>query len=102
MTRAQIVEQIAREELVERLIRDVMHSPLTYDLQDLAQMIYLILLEYDEAKIIDLWENRQIRFFIVRIILNQTRTNHSPWHDAIRKPGMQPSLWNCDLVDTST
>lgn len=85
MTRAQIVEKIAREGLVEALVKNIAHSPLTDDLKDLVQMIYLILLEYDEAKIIDLWEHKQMRFFIVRIILNQTRSSHSQWHDTFRK-----------------
>lgn len=89
MTRAQIVEQIAREGQVEALICNIAHSALTDDLKDLAQMIYLVLLEYDEDKIIDLWEHKQMRYFICRIIINQTRTSHSPWHDTFRKPRLR-------------
>ena len=103
MTRAQIVERIAREGLVEALIQNIAHSPLTDDLKDLAQMIYLILLEYDEAKIIDLWEHKQMQFFIVRIILNQTRTKHSPWYDTFVKPRLRAvslSPGGIDIADT--
>ena len=31
-------------------------------------MVYLILLEYDEDKLVDLWEHDQMSFFIARII----------------------------------
>lgn len=55
---------------METIIRRLA-SPSMRDLDDLAQIIYLILLEYDEEKIVDLWENEQLNFFIVRIAKNQ-------------------------------
>ena len=85
MTKYEIVETLARERRVETLVQNIAHSPLTDDLQDLAQMVYIVLLEYDDDKIADLWEQRQIDFFIVRVILNQYRSKHSPFHDLIRK-----------------
>lgn len=48
-------------------------------------MVYMILLEYDEAKLQDLWENDQMNFFLVRIILNQYRSSNSPFHTIFRK-----------------
>jgi len=86
MTKYEIIEDIARRRQVEDTVSNIAHSPLTADLQDLAQMVYVILLEYDDDKIADLWENNQMGFFIARIILNQFRSKHSPWHDLIRKP----------------
>ena len=48
-------------------------------------MVYMILLEYDEAKLQDLWENDQMNFFLARIILNQYRSSNSPFHTLFRK-----------------
>ena len=86
MTKYEIVDTLARERRVETLVQNIAHSPLTDDLKDLAQMVYIVLLEYDDDKIADLWDQRQIDFFIARVILNQYRSKHSPFHDIIRKP----------------
>lgn len=86
MTKYEIVEALARERRVETMVQNIAHAPLGDDLKDLAQMVYIVLLEYDYDKIADLWENRQMDFFIARVILNQYRTGHSPFHDLIRKP----------------
>ena len=48
-------------------------------------MVYLILLDYDEEKLIDLWNNEQMNFFLARIIVNQYRSNNSPFHTTFRK-----------------
>lgn len=85
MDRSQIVAQIARERRVETMVENIAKSPLTADLKDLSQMVYLALLEYDEAKIQDLWEHGQINFFIARIIINQYRSSNSPFYKLFRK-----------------
>ena len=48
-------------------------------------MVYVILLEYDEAKIQDLLDNGEINFFLARIIINQYRSSNSPFHIIFRK-----------------
>lgn len=85
MDKIAIVGQLAQERRVETMVENIAKQPLTADLKDLVQMVYLILLEYDEEKIIDLWENGQINFFIARIILNQYRSSNSPFHKLFRK-----------------
>lgn len=83
---ANIIQQLAQERRVETIVLGVTHSKaLTADLKDLVQTIYLALLEYDEDKIVDLWENGEIGFFIARMVINQYRTNHSPFRDQICK-----------------
>ena len=67
------------------MVENICHQQLTSDLKDLCQMIYLILLEYDEEKIKDLWKNNEMNFFIARIILNQFRSSNSPFHTIYRK-----------------
>lgn len=84
-TREEIVEHLARTRRVEAMVENICHHPLTQDLKDLCQMVYLILLEYDESKIQDLWENNEINFFLARIIINQYRSSNSPFHTIFRK-----------------
>ena len=80
-----IVETLAKDRRVEALVENIAHHSLTADLKDLCQMVYLILLEYDESKLQDLWENDQMNFFLARIILNQYRSSNSPFHAIFRK-----------------
>lgn len=89
MTKYEIVEKIARAQRVETFIRNVARtSRLAPDLQDLAQMVYVALLTYDEDKIVDLWESDAMDFFIARIILNQYRSRDSPWRDTFHRHGI--------------
>jgi hypothetical protein len=85
MTRAEIVNEIATRKMVESMVQNIAHQSLTADLKDLSQMIYLILLEYEEEKIVDLWNNNQMQFFLARIIINQFRSSNSPFHTIYRK-----------------
>ena len=80
-----MVAKIAQERRVETMVENIAKSPLTPDLKDLSQMVYLILLEYDETKLRDLWEHGQMNFFIARIILNQYRSTNSPSYKLFRK-----------------
>lgn len=80
-----IITEIAQEKVVETMVKNVSRKPLTDDTKDLVQMVYLILLEYDEAKLQDLWQNHQMPYFIARIIINQFRSHNSPYHTIFRK-----------------
>lgn len=84
-----MVEQMARERRVETMVENIARRSLTPELKDLAQMVYLILLEYDEEKMADLWENGQMNFFIARIIINQYRSANSPFFKLFRKYGLK-------------
>ena len=87
MNKAEIIEQIAKTRMVETMVQNIAHESLSTnaDLSDLCQMVYLILLEYDEDKLQDLWEHNQMRFFLARIIVNQYRSSYSPFHIQFRK-----------------
>ena len=85
MDKMTIIKSLAEEKRVEALVKNIAHQPLTADLKDLCQMVYMILLEYDEGKLQDLWENDQMNFFLARIILNQYRSSNSPFHTIFRK-----------------
>ena len=85
MNKQTIIETLAKERRVEALVENIAHHSLTADLKDLCQMVYLILLEYDESKLQDLWENEQMNFFLARIVINQYRSSNSPFHSIYRK-----------------
>ena len=85
MNKQTIIETLAKEKRVEALVESIARHSLTAALKDLCQMVYLILLEYDESKLQDLWENDQMNFFLARIFLNQYRSSNSPFHSIYRK-----------------
>ena len=90
------MNKLAHERRVETMVENICHNHLTADLKDLCQMVYLILLEYDESKIQDLWENNEINFFIARIIINQYRSSNSPFHTIFRKYQERSFSLGCD------
>lgn len=81
----QIIGQLAKDKVVETMVASIAHTDLTDDLQDLAQMVYEALLDTDAQKIERMYQARQIRYYIAKIITNQYRTSNSPWHNAFRK-----------------
>ena len=85
MTKAEIIEALARERRVETMVESIAHQPLSADLKDLSQMVYMVLLEYDESKLQDLWEHNQMNFFLSRVIVNQYRSVNSPFYYTFRK-----------------
>lgn len=46
---------------------------------DLKQEVILIICELDEGKLIGLWQRKELEFFTVRVILNQIKSNSSPF-----------------------
>ena len=84
MTRTEIIAEIGKERMVETMCQAITHTS-GADIDDLAQMVYVILLGYDEAKIREMWDSGQIRFFIARVIMNQYNSPRSTFHYAIRR-----------------
>lgn len=72
-----IVDRLARNRVVEDMIKNMNINDYP---DDLAQEIYLILLEYDKEKIEDIYNKNQINFFISRIITNQAFSKNSPFY----------------------
>ena len=99
-SKLEIIEAVAKSRIVETMVENIAHQSLTADLKDLAQMVYMILLEYDESKLQDLWVNDQMRFFIARIIINQYRSSNSPFHAIYRKyQGKTEDITGKDWID---
>ena len=80
MTPTEIVAALGKERRVEAMVQNIAHAhELTADLRDLCQMVYLLLLTYDPDKIVDLWENQQINFFLARVIRTNLTSTRSPY-----------------------
>jgi len=81
-----IIEVLAVNKVVEHMIMNI--TGLNYlknAHKDLSQMVYVILLCYDKDKIIKMNEERQLRYFIARIILNQYRSKNSEYFKLYHK-----------------
>ena len=90
MTKAEIVETLARERRVERIVQNTAHArALSQDLRDLCQMVYAYILDYDEDKVVDLWDSDALGYFIARIVINQYRSGNSLFHRLIRHPSIR-------------
>lgn len=55
------------------------------DADDLEQEIYQILLEYDENKVIEMYRNKQLKFFLVGVIQRQYFSKTSPYYKKYKK-----------------
>ena len=85
MTVNEIVERLGREKRVEQIVLRISGlSTLTADLQDLCQMIYLTLLEYDADKLGNLWESDAINFLIVRLVQFNLHSKTSRYYYTIK------------------
>lgn len=73
-----IISELAKEKAVETMCINMGVEQSYFD--DLVQEIYLIILEYDDNKIIKMYEQNQIKFFITRIIKNQYFSKNSPFY----------------------
>lgn len=82
----EIIAKLAKARTVETMVCNIAGvNRLAGDLRDLSQMVYLVLLEYDEGKIVELWDHGEIRFFIARIIMNQLNSVTSPFFRNYRR-----------------
>lgn len=81
-----IVEDLARRRVVEEMVSNIARRPpTTPDLKDLVQLVYVILLEYDPAKIEDLDAHGELKYFIARIVVNQYRSTTSTFYYTNKK-----------------
>lgn len=79
-----IVEELYRSGLMDELIKKICKK-LDANTDDLKQDLYLALLEYNSDKIVELYENKQLKFFLVRMICNQFNSVNSPFYTQYRK-----------------
>ena len=84
MTKYEIVEKIAREKKVEEFIDNTAKTS-RFDLDDLANDIYLSLLQKDDELIEGLYERGELDYWIARMIWLNYFSHNSPYYTKYRK-----------------
>ena len=82
MTKIEVVDIIAREHLVERIVNKLLSSSKNpFDCpEDLIQEIYLLLLQKDDDLIVNLYNKDEVGFYLLKIARNQLLSKNSPYY----------------------
>lgn len=85
MTKRQIVEEVARKGWVEQCIRTVSGGTWRSEYKDLTQDILLELWDMDDKKLKGLWERKQLRYYLMRIVRNNIQSKTSRFYYRYRR-----------------
>ena len=82
MTKYEVVDIIAREHLVDRIVNKLLSSSKNpFDCpEDLIQDVYLLLLQKDDNLIVDLYERGELAYYLLRIVRNQLLSVNSSYY----------------------
>lgn len=82
-----MITKIINELYDKNIVKDILinMSVIEDDIDDLAQEIFLILLEYNRDKIIDMYNKGQLKFFIVGVVQRQYHSKTSPYYKKYKK-----------------
>ena len=82
MTKYDVVDIIAREHLVERIVNKLLSSSKNpFDCpEDLIQEIYLLLLQKDDDLIVNLYNKEELAYYLLKIARNQLLSANSPYY----------------------
>lgn len=80
MTKNEIIDKISSEKRVENLINDIVKDRDVDFIDDLSQDIYINLLLKEDEKIIYMYQNDSIDFFIKKMIRNNLYSKYSPYY----------------------
>ena len=82
MTKNEVIDIIARDHLVERIVNKLLSSSKNpFDCpEDLIQEIYLLLLQKDDDLIVNLYNKGEIGFYLLKIARNQLLSKNSPYY----------------------
>ena len=78
-TKNEIVELIAKQRVIENIILNIV-GEINANHQDLAQDLYISLLEKEESKIVELYNNNELRWFITRMVVNNIKSVNSRFY----------------------
>lgn len=91
MTKYDVVDIIAKDHLVERIVNKLLSSSKNpFDCpEDLIQDIYLLLLQKDDDLIINLYNKGEIGFYLLKVARNQLLSVNSKYYYTYIKLGAQ-------------
>lgn len=100
-TKYQIIEELATQRKVEQFVSNTAKTNAP-EIDDLAQDIYVYLLEYDDEKIEGMYERGELDFFIARMIVNQYISTSSPFYTKYKKfLNLSDEIKNNNIPDTT-
>lgn len=79
-----IIEKLAKEKTIETIINNIAKTN-DDTLQDLAQMLYLDLLEKKDETIITLYKEKKIQYFLTRMVINSINSKTSRYYYLYKK-----------------
>lgn len=83
MTKNQIIEDLWRSQFMNDIILKMTSGHALTD--DLKSEVFLILMEMDEVRIINAWQNKYLNYMVINIIKKQYWSSTSPFHKTWRK-----------------
>lgn len=91
MTKSDVLDIIAREHLVDRIVNKLLSSSKNpFDCpEDLIQDIYLLLLQKDENLIVALYNKGELGYYILKVVRNQLLSVNSKYYYTYIKLGAQ-------------
>ena len=82
---AEIINELAKNKVIEKLVANISPDDNPPDNQDLSQLIYLTLLEKPNSLIEDLYSKGELIFYVIRIITRNVYSTTSPYYRTIKK-----------------
>ena len=84
MSKYKIIDEISKQKLVEEIVYNIGNKG-DEDLKDLIQDIYINLLEKEDELIETLYNTNQLKFFIIRMVVNNIHSKNSPYYTKYKK-----------------
>lgn len=84
MDKYSIIDEISKDKLVEEIVYNI-GSKDDEDLKDLIQDIYINLLEKEDSLIENLYSTNQLKFYIIRMVVNNIHSKNSPYYTKYKK-----------------
>ena len=84
MDKYKIIDEISKQKVVEEIVYNIGDKG-DEDLKDLIQDIYINLLEKEDNLIETLYNTNQLKFFIIRMVVNNIHSKNSPYYTKYKK-----------------
>lgn len=84
MDKYKIIDEISKDKLVEEIVYNIGDRG-DEDLKDLVQDIYINLLEKEDNLIETLYNTNQLKYFIIRMVVNNIHSKNSPYYTKYKK-----------------
>ena len=84
MDKYNIIDEISKQKIVEEIVYNI-GSKGHEDLKDLIQDIYINLLEKEDNLIETLYNTNQLKYFIIRMVVNNIHSKNSPYYTKYKK-----------------